>query len=190
MQCYSGGVQRASSRSESYPFKYSESIRPQICDANNDRYIDICTDNLNVSRAAELFCSYFGYSISSVSSDESLRGADTNRLYATNFSCPYDYVGSSCNFNVSSTCSGTPLVVECRRACNEGYARIVNGVPTQLSNGSQAYTGILEVCNNGQWASICYNGSNLTQNTQDAIRRACSGLGYTGYNNITKICHW
>ena len=64
--------------------------------------------------------------------------------------------------------------------CTEGDARILNYDTYPLSNGTLAIAGIFEVCVNGEWSSICYNSSNLTDSVLMSIQAACSGLGYTG----------
>ena len=51
----------------------------------------------------------------SVYSDVSYQFGNSNGLYAANVSCEYDYIGS-CTFNVTDTCSGSSLVVECSRS--------------------------------------------------------------------------
>ena len=84
----------------------------------------------------------------------------------------------------SSLCYSFPLSFFisslCNTVCTEGDARILNYDTYQLSNGTLAIAGILEVCVNGEWSSICYDGSNLTDSDLVGIQAVCSGLGYTG----------
>ena len=49
-----------------------------------------------------------------------LYGSNSSGLYARNVDCPYGYLGS-CTYNISSTCSGTPVIVQCR----EGKSSLV-----------------------------------------------------------------
>ena len=64
--------------------------------------------------------------------------------------------------------------------CYSGNARIINQRVSYLPNGDALVSGLLQVCINNHWASVCDTGS-LSQRFADL---ACSDIQY----NFGSMC--
>ena len=81
-----------------------------------------------------------------------------------------------CSFSISSNVSFYLHSL----ACSNGHVRLYNSTADINSNGTLAITGIFEICVDGEWATVCDDGSAIDPDNQDALERACYSMGYTG----------
>ena len=80
-------------------------------------------------------------------------------------SCTYDSTGFCCAHNQD-------VGVNCPPACTDGEVRLVNG--------SDMYEGLLQVCVNSDWATVCDNSFDV----EDATT-VCRQLGFSV---LSKLC--
>ena len=69
--------------------------------------------------------------------------------------------------------------------CEDGKSRLVNtSVATMSSDyGSvvNTITGLIEVCYNGTWLTVCYEGlDQFTEGNRRAVNFTCQAMGYDG----------
>ena len=69
--------------------------------------------------------------------------------------------------------------------CQDGKSRLVNTsiTTTYNDNGTlvNAITGLIEVCYNGTWQTVCYDGPDqFTEGNRRAVNFACQDMGYDG----------
>ena len=69
--------------------------------------------------------------------------------------------------------------------CEDGKSRLVNTsiTTTYNDNGTlvNAITGLIEVCYNGAWSTVCYDGpDNFTEGNRRAVNFTCQEMGYDG----------
>ena len=69
--------------------------------------------------------------------------------------------------------------------CEDGKSRLVNSsINTTLNDYGamvNAITGLIEVCYNGAWVTVCYGGpDNFTEGNRRAVNFTCQEMGYDG----------
>ena len=63
--------------------------------------------------------------------------------------------------------------------CIDGSVRLYNNQIASTDDGTLTITGILEVCADNKWATVCDNGTD-----DAALQRACEVMGYAGENYL------
>ena len=68
--------------------------------------------------------------------------------------------------------------------CEDGQSRLVNSsITTNDYNGTgfNVIEGLIEVCYNGSWLTVCYNESEqFTEGNMRAVDHTCQSMGYDG----------
>ena len=68
--------------------------------------------------------------------------------------------------------------------CEYGQTRLVNSSVTSKNyNGTEfnVIEGLIEVCSNGSWLTVCYNESEpFTEGNMRGVDQACQVMGYDG----------
>ena len=69
--------------------------------------------------------------------------------------------------------------------CGEGSSRLVGTSVTNYINDNgtavNTITGLIEVCYNGTWLTVCYDGpEQFTEGSRRAVNLACQDMGYDG----------
>ena len=69
--------------------------------------------------------------------------------------------------------------------CADGRSRLVNTSVTTTINDNGAVvnsiTGLIEVCINGTWLTVCYDGpDHFTEGNRRAVNLTCQDMGYDG----------
>ena len=76
------------------------------------------------------------------------------------------------------------LLTDPSSECRDGQTRLVNSsIATNNYNGTEfnVISGLIEVCNNGSWLTICYNESErFTEVNMKVVNQACQSMGYGG----------
>ena len=88
--------------------------------------------------------------------------------------------------NVSFTCflfcNTTSLFLS---ECEEGKSRLINTSVSTIINDYgamvNAITGLIEVCYDGTWLTVCYDGpEQFTEGNRRAVNFTCQDMGYDG----------
>ena len=66
--------------------------------------------------------------------------------------------------------------------CSDGSVRLYNNQIASTDDGTLTITGILEVCVDNKWATVCDDDTNFDNDA--ALQRACEAMGYAGENYI------
>ena len=68
--------------------------------------------------------------------------------------------------------------------CQDGNSRLVNPSisATYNSNGTvnNTITGLIELCINGTWLTVCYDEYQFTEGNRKLIHSTCQNMGYDG----------
>ena len=68
--------------------------------------------------------------------------------------------------------------------CGYGQTRLANSsITTKIYNGTEfnVIEGLIEVCVNGSWLTVCYNESEpFTEGNMKGVNQGCQVMGYDG----------
>jgi hypothetical protein len=143
----------------------SQSYTGRLTACLSNEYVDICADDVSISSlvAVNAIClgSFSSYSYQPWSSRY---GIANSGVVLTDISCNENSSSlNECTYKISSIdhCSSGPLVVSCKKECDDDGLRIVNQKISYLPDKTYL-TGHLELCRSDyRWMPACDDGSIL-----------------------------